>query len=83
MERAAGIPTKAATTPAMITVRAEQGTIVIRNAAIRRSLLVPRFLAAMIAGTLHPNARTMGMIAPPCIPTRCIARSARKAARVM
>ncbi|OQC66459.1 MAG: hypothetical protein BWX50_01427 [Euryarchaeota archaeon ADurb.Bin009] len=77
------MPTKPATIPAMMTVRAEQGTIVTRNDAMMRSRREWRSRTLMMAGTLHPNARVRGMTAPPCMPTRCMALSARKAARVM
>ncbi len=77
------MPTKLPTIPAMMTVRAEQGTIVTRNEAMIRSRRERRSRMLMTAGTLHPNARVRGMTPPPCIPSRCIALSARKAARVM
>ena len=68
MDKAHATPTKTATMPAMITVRAEQGTIVIKNDAMNRS----RFgncRMLMMAGTLQPSPSTMGISACPCMPT--------------
>ena len=66
----------------MTTVRAEQGTMVTRNEAMNLSLRVRSSLILMTAGTLHPNPSTIGITACPCIPSLCIDRSARNAARV-
>ena len=66
-----------------MTVLAEQGTIVTRIEAMILSRRECRSRVLIIAGTLQPNARVMGMTAPPCIPSLCMALSARNAARVM
>ncbi len=65
MENAQIMPTNAATIPAMTTVLAEQGTRVMRNAAIVCSRRVFKILRLIIAGTAQPNPMTMGIIASP------------------
>ena len=60
MEIAAPTPTKTATIPAMITVRAEQGTIETRKEAMIRSR-GERLRIPIRAGTLQPKPRIIGI----------------------
>ena len=61
MESAAPNPIKDATIPEMTTVRAEHGSMVTSTDAITRSRRVGSRRVLMIAGTLHPKDRTMGI----------------------
>ena len=72
---------KKATNPRIIVVRAAQGIIVDKTAVMNRSLSDSRMRVAMIAGTVHPYPRMMGITAFPWSPILCRNVSIRKAIR--
>ena len=68
--------------PKSTIVLAEQGANVMAKAAKSRSRLVSIILHALIAGTLQPYPRIIGIRAFPCKPILCIALSIINATRV-